>query len=273
MTLHIVDAFAERPFAGNPAAVCLLDAPADAAWMQAVAAEMNLSETAFVVPGADGAFGLRWFTPAVEVELCGHATLASAHVLFDTGALAPGDAARFDTLSGRLTVRTAGPATYTMDFPATPPSHAEPPVGAAEVFGALVWAGRSRHDLFLVLPDEATVRALAPDPAAVAAFGPRGVIATAQADADADYDVVSRFFAPGVGVAEDPVTGSAHCAIGPFWAERLRTNPLRCVQASARGGRLDVTVRAASGPHGDRVDLTGRAVTVLRGALADAASR
>ena len=277
MTLHTVDAFAERPFSGNPAAVCLLDAPAggqphDAAWMQALAAEMNLSETAFVAPGEDGAHGLRWFTPTVEVDLCGHATLAAAHVLFETGALAAGDAARFDTRSGRLVVREAAAAGYTMDFPATPPAHAEPPVGTAEVFGPLVWTGRSRFDLFLVLPDEATVRALAPDAAAVRSLGARGIIATARADAGTPYDVVSRFFAPGAGVAEDPVTGSAHCALGPYWAGVLGTDTLRCFQASARGGHVGVRVRAGDGPGGDRVELTGRAVTILRGTLADAAA-
>ena len=272
MTLTTVDAFAERPFTGNPAAVCLLGAPADAAWMQAVAAEMNLSETAFVVPGEAGAYGLRWFTPAVEVDLCGHATLAAAHVLFESGALAPTDEARFDTRSGRLAVRTAGEATYTMDFPATPPVEAEAPVGTAEVLGAIVWAGRSRFDLFVELADEATVRALAPDPHAVRALGARGVVVTARADAGAAYDVVSRFFAPGSGVDEDPVTGSAHCALGPYWAERLGTDTLRCYQASARGGHVGVRMQAGGGPDGGRVELTGRAVTVLRGELSGAAA-
>ena len=262
MTLTIVDAFAEMPFSGNPAAVCLLEASADAAWMQALAAEMNLSETAFVVPGGDGAFGLRWFTPTFEIDLCGHATLASAHVLFETGVLGPDDAARFDTRSGRLVVTPAGSARYAMDFPATPPTEAEAPPGTHDVFGETVWTGRSRFDLVLVLPTEAAVRALDPAPAAVLALGARGVIVTAQADAGSDVDVVSRFFAPGVGVPEDPVTGSAHCAIGPFWAERLGTNPLRCVQASRRGGHVGVEVRGA------RVLLTGGAVTVLRGEIA-----
>ena len=271
MTLSIVDAFAERPFSGNPAAVCLLDTPAEAAWMQALAGEMNLSETAFVVPDGAGAFSLRWFTPTVEEALCGHATLAAAHVLFESGALSAGDEARFDTKSGRLTVRPAGPDTYTMDFPATPPHEAPAPVGATEVFGRLVWAGRSRFDLFIELVDEATVRALAPDAVAIAAFGARGVIATAQADARADYDVVSRFFAPAVGVAEDPVTGSAHCALGPYWAAKLGRDTLRCYQASARGGHVGVRVLQGS-PDGDRVELTGRAVTVLQGALSDAAA-
>ena len=267
MTLTIVDAFADRPFSGNPAAVCLLGAPAPEAWMQALAGEMNLSETAFVVPDGSGAYGLRWFTPAVEIDLCGHATLAAAHVLFETRTLAADDAARFDTRSGRLVVRPAGEAVYTMDFPATPPEPAEAPAGTAAAFGETVWTGRSRFDLFLVLPSEAAVRALAPDPAAVAALGARGVVATAQADAGAQYDVVSRFFAPGAGVAEDPVTGSVHCALGPYWAARLGTDTLRCFQASTRGGHVGVRVA------GDRVELTGRAVTVLRGALVGAAAQ
>ena len=257
MTLTIVDAFADRPFSGNPAAVCLLGAPAPEAWMQALAGEMNLSETAFVVPDGSGAYGLRWFTPAVEIDLCGHATLAAAHVLFETGALAPDDAARFDTRSGRLAVRPAGDAVYTMDFPATPPEPAEAPAGTAAAFGETVWTGRSRFDLFLVLPSEAAVRALAPDPAAVAALGARGVVATAQADADAPYDVVSRFFAPGAGVAEDPVTGSAHCALAPYWHGVLGTPKMRAFQASRRGGVVEVEHRGA------RVLLRGQAVTVM----------
>ena len=268
MTLTVVDAFADAPFTGNPAAVCLLDAPTDEAWMQRLAAEMNLSETAFVVPEGD-AFGLRWFTPTTEVDLCGHATLAAAHVLFETGAV-DGEA-RFDTRSGRLVVRQAGAAGYTMDFPATPPAAAEAPVGTGTVFGRSVWSGRSRFDVFLELPDEATVRLLAPDPAAVAALGARGVIVTAKADEDSGVDVVSRFFAPGSGVAEDPVTGSAHCAIGPYWAERLGTDTLRCFQASARGGHVGVRVRAGDGPDGGRVELAGTAVTVWRGELSAAA--
>ncbi len=261
MLVTVVDAFADRPFTGNPAAVCLLDVPADDAWMRALAAEMNLSETAFLVP-EDDAFRLRWLTPTVEVDLCGHATLAAAHVLFESGRLPPDAAAHFNTRSGRLTVRTAGAAGYTMDFPATPPDAADAPEDTRDVFGETVWTGRSRFDLFLVLPSEAAVRALAPSDAAVAALGARGVIATAQADPGSGVDVVSRFFAPGSGVPEDPVTGSAHCAIGPFWAERLGKAALRCYQASRRGGHVGVEVL------GDRVALTGQAVTVYRADLA-----
>ena len=265
MTVTVVDAFAERPFEGNPAAVCLLDAPAPEDWMRGLAAEMNLSETAFVTPGSDGAFGLRWLTPEVEVDLCGHATLASAHVLFETGRLAPDAAARFDTRSGRLTVRPSGERTYVMDFPATPPEAARFE-GLAGAFGIEpVWTGRSRFDAFVVLASEDDVRQLAPDLGAVARLDARGVILTARADAASPYDVASRFFAPGAGVPEDPVTGSAHCAIGPYWARQLGRDDVSCVQASRRGGRVGVRV------VGDRVELTGTAVTVYRAELAPAA--
>lgn len=263
MTVTTVDAFAERPFTGNPAAVCVLDRPAPDAWMQALAGEMNLAETAFVTPGGEGALGLRWFTPTVEVDLCGHATLAAAHVLYESGRLGPNDEARFDTRSGRLTVRPAGAGRYAMDFPATPPEAAELPEGFVRAFGVEpVWAGRSRFDWFAVVDDEAAVRALDPAVAAVSALGLRGVIVTARGD---DADVVSRFFAPNLGVVEDSVTGSAHCAIGPYWAGVLSTDALTCYQASRRGGTVSVQVR------GDRVVLEGGAVTVYRADLAPAA--
>ena len=265
LSVTTVDAFAERPFTGNPAAVCVLDRPAPEAWMQALAGEMNLAETAFVTPGGAGTFGLRWFTPTVEVDLCGHATLAAAHCLYESGRLGGDDDARFDTRSGRLTVRTAGAGRYAMDFPATPPEAADLPDAFADAFGVEpVWAGRSRFDWFAVLESEASVRALDPSPAAVTALGMRGVIATARADGDG-HDVVSRFFAPNAGVVEDPVTGSAHCAIGPYWTGVLGTDTLTCYQASGRGGTVVVRTR------GDRVDLEGGAVTVYRAELAPGA--
>ena len=272
MTVTTVDAFTDRPFAGNPAAVVVLDAPAPEGWMRALAAEMNLSETAFLLadPGSEsgagsGVWDLRWFTPTVEIDLCGHATLAAAHVLFETGRVA--DAARFDTRSGRLTVTPSGDR-YTMDFPATPPEAAAPPPELAEALGAWpVWTGRSRFDLFAVLPSATDVRELAPDHGRLAALDARGIIVTAVADGAPDgVDVVSRFFAPGAGVPEDPVTGSAHCAIGPYWARRLGRDALRCEQASARGGFLDVAVKD------DRVELTGHAVTTYTAKLSQAAS-
>lgn len=266
MTVTVIDAFADRPFSGNPAAVCVLDGLAPEGWMRDLAAEMNLAETAFVAPRDDGTFGLRWLTPEVEVDLCGHATLASAHLLYTSGRLAADEPARFDTRSGRLTVRQTGDETYAMDFPATPPREAPPPDRFAEALGVEpVWSGRSRFDAFAVLEDEAVVRALAPDLSALARMDTRGVIVTAQANPDSEVDVVSRFFAPGAGVPEDPVTGSAHCAIGPYWASRLGIDALSCYQASKRGGTVGVRV------VGDRVELTGRAVTVYRAELAPAA--
>ena len=264
MTVTVVDAFAERPFEGNPAAVCVLDAPAPEDWMRGLAREMNLSETAFLTPGDDGAFDLRWLTPTLEVDLCGHATLASAHVLFETGRVQ--DEARFDTRSGRLTVRSSGERSYIMDFPATPPEAAAID-GLAEAIGAdAVWTGRSRFDLFAVLGSEAEVRATDPDLRAVEALGHRGLIVTARADEGSDVDAVSRYFAPAFGVDEDPVTGSAHCVIGPYWAAQLGKEEVACYQASARGGRVDVRV------EGDRVALTGSAITVYRAELAPAAT-
>lgn len=261
MDLYVVDAFTDQPFAGNPAAVVPLERPAPEAWMQSVAAEMNLSETAFLHPADAGAWALRWFTPAVEVDLCGHATLASAHTLYESGRAGRDAPLAFNTKSGRLTVASRG-AGYAMDFPATPPAEAPIPDGLAEVLGeAPLWYGRSRFDGFAVVGGEAAVRGLRPDLTAVAALGTRGLIVTAQAAAGRPYRVASRFFAPGAGVAEDPVTGSAHCAVGPYWAARLGVDRLVCHQASARGGTLEVTVA------GERVTLAGEAVTVVRGTL------
>ncbi|MEM6327658.1 MAG: PhzF family phenazine biosynthesis protein [Bacteroidota bacterium] len=261
MQIHVVDAFTDRPFSGNPAGVCLLGGPAEAGWMQQVAAEMRHAETAFVYPEGEG-WNLRWFTPTVEVDLCGHATLASAHILFETEAVAPDDTVTFYTASGPLHVQRHPDGRLAMDFPATPPEAAPLPDAFPEVFGFTpAWEGRSRFDLFAVAPDEATVRALHPDEAAVAALGSRGVIVTARSEDSTEADVVSRFFAPGSGVPEDPVTGSAHCAIGPYWAHELSLDSVRCYQASPRGGFVHVT------PSGDRVTLVGPAVTVLRGEL------
>ena len=258
--LYQVDAFTDRVFAGNPAAVCLLPAPRSESWMQDVAREMNLSETAFVVPREGVGFDLRWFTPEIEVELCGHATLASAHVLWQTGRLGPDETARFRTLSGWLTAdrREGG---IELDFPATPVTEAAPPAGLAEALGAeLRFAGKSTFDLLVELESEAVVRSLAPDFERLKSLPVRGVMVTARAASEA-FDFVSRFFAPGSGVAEDPVTGSAHCALGPYWGQRLGKSELRAFQASARGGSLRVTLA------GERVKLLGQAVTVLEGRL------
>jgi PhzF family phenazine biosynthesis protein len=254
-----VDAFTNRPFAGNPAAVCVLEQPADEGWMQAVAREMNLSETAFLLREQDG-FRLRWFTPAMEVDLCGHATLASAHVLWEQGLLGEGAEARFFTRSGVLTATRQG-AWIEMDLPATP---AEPLPVSEELAAALganvVAAGRSRFDILAELENEEAVRSLQPDMGHLAKVPARGVIVTSRAST-APFDFVSRFFAPGAGIPEDPVTGSAHCCLGPYWRDRMGKDTLLAYQASARGG--EVRVRVCD----PRVMLAGQAVTVLHGEL------
>lgn len=259
--LFIVDAFTtDQPFSGNPAAVCLLDEPAPEAWMQQVAGEMNLSETAFVVPQNDR-FGLRWFTPAVEVDLCGHATLATAHALWRHGGASRVRPLEFDTKSGRLTCRSDETGLISMDFPAEPPESSEPPSGLLGALGAdPVWIGRNRFDLIVELQSDEAVRRLRPDLAGLGAIPCRGIIVTARAD-DPRFDFVSRFFAPAVGVPEDPVCGSAHCCLGPFWKSRLGKSKLRGLQVSARQGDLGVEVLA------NRVVLSGRAATTLEGRL------
>ena len=269
MTLPLfqVDAFTRDRFRGNPAAVCLLDGPRDDAWMLSVAAEMNLSETAFLVVDAGAGndrLPLRWFTPKVEVDLCGHATLATAHVLWETGHLGPDDPARFDTASGVLECRLTDDGTIWMDFPALVSEEIDEPPGLATALGATpVRVARNRHDHLVELADAATVRTLTPDFAAVARIETRAVVVTALADAGADADFVSRCFGRRVGIDEDPVTGSAHCALGPWWAARLGRAKLVGHQVSARGGIVRVDVRD------DRVHLGGHAVTVLRGELAE----
>jgi len=263
LDLYQVDAFTDRPFAGNPAAVCFLAESRDARWMQDVAREMNLSETAFLDPAGDG-FHLRWFTPAVEVDLCGHATLASAHVLWESGRLAPSATARFHTRSGLLTADAQGDW-IELDFPAKPVAEVSPPEGLIAAVGGEpgepLFVGKSRFDYLVELPSAAAVRAAVPDHTRLRTLPVRGVIITARGDAGGPYDLVSRFFAPGSGVDEDPVTGSAHCTLGPYWAPKLGKQELVAYQASARGGV--VRVRLA----GDRVKLQGQAVTVLRGRL------
>lgn len=257
--LFHVDAFTDRAFHGNPAAVCLLDAAGEEGWMQLVGAEMNLAETAFVSP-REGGYDLRWFTPTCEVDLCGHATLASAHVLWETGRLVPTDIARFHTRSGWLTAARRDDL-IDLDFPATPADPA-PAFAAslAEAVGAPVeWAGRSRFDLVARLASADAVRNASPDYARVAALPCRGVIVTAVGDDGNDF--VSRFFGPQSGIDEDPVTGSAHCALAPYWAGILGRNSLIGYQASPRGGTVRVQL------EGDRVRLSGHAITILRGEL------
>lgn len=254
-----VDAFTDRPFGGNPAAVCLLPSPADSGWMQHVAREMNLAETAFLVRRPDG-FDLRWFTPSTEVDLCGHATLASAHVLWEEDQLASDEVARFHTRSGVLTA-SKEPNLIWLDFPATPSR----PVGSAPELelglrAPFRYVGRTAFDYLVELESEAAVREVAPDLGALGRLPVRGVIVTARSESES-YDFVSRFFAPGAGVPEDPVTGSAHCGLGPFWGERLGKKQLVGFQASSRGGIVSVRL------EGDRVHLGGQAVTVLWGEL------
>jgi PhzF family phenazine biosynthesis protein len=262
VSISCVDSFTDRAFAGNPAAVCLLDAsdrPREDAWMQQVAAEMNLAETAFVVPRSDG-FGLRWFTPVVEVDLCGHATLASAHVLWTTGVVKGDAPIRFHTKSGVLGASRADGA-IELDFPSEPASPAEPSMDLAGALGAkLSYIGRNRMDYIGEVDSVQTLRGLAPDMEALKTLATRGVIVTCSGDGT-EYDFLSRFFAPGAGIPEDPVTGSAHCCLAPFWSDRLNKRELVGYQASPRGGV--VRVRAS----GTRVQLAGHAVTVYNGTL------
>ena len=260
-----VDAFADRPFSGNPAAVCVLPEAAPDRWMQDVAREMNLSETAFLVAEPDG-FRLRWFTPAVEVDLCGHATLASAHVLWETGRIGPHATARFLTRSGLLTASRDG-EWIEMDFPAEPPVEAEAPAGLLESLRVEpIRVSRNRFDYLVEVADESVVRACSPDFTRLRSVEARGVIVTSAASGP-DSDFVSRFFAPRAGVDEDPVTGSAHCCLAPYWGARFGRDTLTGYQASRRGGTVHVRL------NGSRVILRGKAVTVLRGDLSDAASR
>jgi predicted PhzF superfamily epimerase YddE/YHI9 len=248
-----VDAFTGTPFRGNPAAVCLLDRDRDAEWMQNVAAEMNLSETAFLLPRDDG-FSLRWFTPMVEVDLCGHATLASAHALWEERVI-DGEA-RFHTRSGLLTANRAG-EWIELDFPAKP----EQPLLLESLGANATYIGRNVFDYLVEVACEDELRALDPDHAKLRTIPVRGVIVTARSSSS-EFDFVSRFFAPGSGVDEDPVTGSAHCALTPYWAKKLGKTEMTAFQASRRGGVVRVRL------DGDRVKLGGRAVTVFRGDLA-----
>ena len=260
LTIWQVDAFADAPLTGNPAAVCILPEPRDAAWMQAVGREMNLSETAFLVHREDNSYDLRWFTPAVEVDLCGHATLASAHILWEEGFLRPDEAARFHSRSGLLTATRDG-EWIELDFPAHETRPVEPPADLARALGAEpMRVGRTPFDYLVELASEEVVRGLSPDIGLVASLGRRGVIVTARAST-APFDYVCRFFGPTGGVPEDPVTGSIQSALGPYWSAKLGKDDLLGYQASARGGTLRVR------PRGERVLIAGKAVTVLKGEL------
>lgn len=260
MRLVQVDAFTSEPFRGNPAAVCVLEDHREDAWLAAVAREMNLSETAFLSRRDDG-WGLRWFTPVTEVDLCGHATLASAHALWELDLAPPAHPLRFHTRSGVLTARREGGGIL-LDFPAEPATAVPWVMPLLEALGvaAPVAFARNRFDYLVEIADAAQLRALRPDMGRLAQVPTRGVIVTSRSDS-ADRDFLSRWFGPRVGVDEDPVTGSAHCCLGPWWAERLSRTDLRAFQASDRGGTMEVRVRGA------RVELIGNAVTVMRGEL------
>jgi len=258
-TYH-VDSFAERPFEGNPAAVCLTDESKPAAWLQAVAAEMNLSATAFVRPLESG-FELRWFAPKSELELCGHGTLAAAHIVWATGNAANGERIRFHTKSGVLTCEQAS-GFIELDFPSTPIIPEESSNALVEAIGIEPsFSGRTKFDKFLLFDSEDAIRNMNPDFDKLASIpGTRGIIVTSLSK-DPRFDFVSRFFSPSIGLNEDPVTGSAHCALAPFWSTRLGKSAMTGFQASRRGGTVRVT------PNGDRVILGGKAITVMQGKL------
>lgn len=257
-----VDAFTGEPFAGNPACVCLLDSPRPDAWMQSLAAEMNRSETAFLLPEGDG-YRLRWFTPAVEVRLCGHATLASSHILYETGSLAPGETARFYTRSGLLTA-CLEENWISLNFPANAVEPAQAPAGLLEALGIEkpVFTGKktTSASYLIEVQDEETVRSLSPDFSALLKVDARGITVTARSQ-EQSRDFVSRYFAPQVGINEDPVTGSAHCLLAPYWGEKLGKTTLTAYQASARGGTLRLRLK------GERVVISGQAVTVFSAKL------
>jgi PhzF family phenazine biosynthesis protein len=256
LMIYQVDAFTDKPFRGNPAGVCVLKETANETWMQLVAREMNLSETAFLVPVEDG-FNLRWFTPVAEVELCGHGTLASAHLLYESGILQVDEQVCFHTLSGVLKAAKVGDF-IELDFPSTPAKACESPPGLLEALGAeAIFVGKNKFDYLVEVDQKADLRCLEPDFGALKELGTRGVMVTSISDVP-EYDFISRFFAPGVGIDEDPVTGSAHTCLGPYWQTKLGKDEMVAYQASARGGVVHVRVAP------DRVYLQGQAVTVFK---------
>ena len=259
--LWIVDSFADAPFRGNPAAVCLLAGPRSDSWYQALGAEMKQGATAFL-GRQDDDWSLRWFTAATELQLCGHGTLAAAHFLWESGRLPRTTDARFHSRSGVLTAAADGDW-IVLDFPKTAPTEAALPQGLAEAIGCTpLWIGRSKFDVVVRVATAEMVRSLSPDFTRIASIDARGIIVTAEGDTPG-VDFVSRFFAPRTGIQEDPVTGSAHCALAPYWADQLNRPTLTGYQASARGGMVRVEVK------GERVLLAGRARTVVRGELLD----
>ena len=255
--IFTVDAFTDKPFSGNPAGVCMFSEERDELWMQSIACEMNLSETAFLRKNGDG-YSLRWFTPKVEVDLCGHATLASAHILFERGHLKRGEQARFRTRSGLLTA-TSKEDWIELDFPKQPVTSSSPPTGLVESLGVRPkFVGKNALYFIVEVESEEIVRGMKPDFGHLASVPVSGVAVTSKASTPG-FDFVSRFFAPTFGIDEDPVTGSSHCGLGPFWEERLHKNELTAYQASARGGVIRVRVSS------NRVFLGGKAVTILQG--------
>ena len=262
MKLFQVDAFTDRLFAGNPAGVCLLEAEVPDTWMRSMAAEMNLSETAFLL-GRPSGWSLRWFTPRVEVALCGHATLSTAHIMLQEGLLQPGNEAVFHTKSGLLSAQ-AEDEWIVLDFPAKKIVPVAPPPGLIEALGLerdeYLFCGKNKDDYLLELPDEELVRSLDPDFVALSDVEARGTMVTAPSSR-CEFDFASRFFASAVGVNEDPVTGSAHCALAPYWGAKLGKTLMNAEQVSARGGAMLVEVK------GERVLLRGKAVTVFRGEI------
>ncbi|MDP4092856.1 MAG: PhzF family phenazine biosynthesis protein [Bacillota bacterium] len=257
--IYQVDAFATEPFTGNMAGVCILNEPKSSKWMQHVAEEMNVSETAFLLKQENG-YNLRWFTPTVEVDLCGHATLASAHVLKETGLLKKDETVKFHTLSGILTAKLDGDY-IELNFPSDPAENIEIPEMLKEALGTdICRAGKSRLGYIAEVESEEIVRKLKPDFKLLAKLPLDGTIVTSLSSSK-NYDFVSRFFAPSIGLDEDPVTGSAHCCLGPYWKEKLQKNEFVAFQASRRGGILKLKVA------GGRVYIKGNAVTVIKGEL------
>jgi len=260
-TIIQVDAFTNTPFRGNPAAVCILPAPKSEDWMQKVAQEKNLSETAFLVRQEDG-FNLRWFTPKTEVPLCGHATLASAHVLWSEGHLLPNESARFHTKSGLLIAQKQG-EWIELDFPVNHSEVTNPPPELSQGLGVPMKSVMKNSLAYLVeVESENLVRQIQPNFERLLALPLSRVIVTSSTDVDSEYDFISRFFAPGVGINEDPVTGSAHCCLAPFWRDLLRKDQFLAYQASSRGGVLKVSYNG-----GSRVYLGGQALTLLKGEI------
>lgn len=259
MQIYIVDAFTNKPFSGNPAAVCILEQPQYDAWMQKVASEMNLSETAFLYKEHEG-YTLRWFTPTVEINLCGHATLASAHILWETGAEDPSKEIRFYTRSGALTAKQTSDGIQ-LNFPSEPDEPCEAPALLEQALGVpLLYVGKNRFDYIVEVESEDVVRELKPDLQLLEQIGSRGILVTSRSKLP-EYDFVSRCFFPAEGIPEDPVTGSAHCCLAPFWQRRLQKEHFHAAQLSSRGGNLTVAIK------GNRILLIGHAVTVMKGQL------